>query len=539
MSYRDIIYNQEARQKMMAGVDTLANSVKVTLGPRGRNVVLQQHIGSPIITKDGVSVAREVFLADPFENMGAQMLKEVASKANDEAGDGTTTATVLAQAILKEGMKHISAGVNPSEIKRGIDYATEQVLNTLESNSIPCKELEDLINVATISANGDREVGKLVAEAVQRVGETGVVTVESSNGLEDVLETVEGMKFDRGYLSPYFITNADKGVAELNEPYILLTDKFITSIQDLIPILEAVVKSGKPLLIIAEDVNGDVLSNLVMNTLRGAIRVVAVKSPGYGERKKAMLQDIATVTGASIASKDIGLDLDKLNLTHLGKARKVIITKDDTTIVDGEGSKEAIESRIKQIKDQAEALTSPYEKELTLERAARMVGGVAVIKVGAVTELEMKEKVDRVEDALRATQSAYQKGIVAGGGVSLVNASEHIKTSTDFSNEFLLGVNIIRDAVKAPFRQILINADKEPSVILDKILSSEDPNYGYNAHAETYGDMIEMGVIDPVKVTMSALKYASSIAGLMLTTDCMFAIVPDHNDKGSGQFPGV
>lgn len=535
---KEVKFNQDARSKMMDGVNILADAVKVTLGPKGRNVVLEQVFGGPIITKDGVSVAKEIILEDKFENMGAQMVKEVSSKANDTAGDGTTTATVLAQAILVEGMKSVSAGMNPVDIKRGIDYAVETVLENLKAQAIECKDLPSISNVATVSANNDRQVGDLVAQAVDKVGEDGVVTVEDGNGTEDFLETTDGMKFDRGFISPYFITDGDKQVAELDSPLILITDKFITSIQDLVPTLESVAKAGKQLLIIADDVGGDALSTLVVNTMRGAIRVAAVKAPGYGERKKAMMQDIAILTGSTIISDTVGLTLNSIQPHHLGSARKVVIDKNSTTIVEGAGDKEKLEDRIAKIKQQAEALNSPYDKEKTLERAAALVGGVAVIKVGASTELEMKEKKDRVEDALRATQAAVQMGIVAGGGVALIRAAKNLAPKKDASHEFNLGVEIIKRAVEAPLRQILLNAGQEPSVIVDKIKANKSNTFGYNAHSEKYGEMIEMGVIDPVKVTMSAIQYASSVAGLMLTTDCMVAIKPEPQ-KPQQPIPGM
>lgn len=535
---KEVKFNQDARSKMMDGVNILADAVKVTLGPKGRNVVLEQVFGGPVITKDGVSVAKEIILEDKFENMGAQMVKEVSSKANDTAGDGTTTATVLAQAILVEGMKSVSAGMNPVDIKRGIDYAVETVLENLKAQAIECKDLPSISNVATVSANNDRQVGDLVAQAVDKVGEDGVVTVEDGNGTEDFLETTDGMKFDRGFISPYFITDGDKQVAELDSPLILITDKFITSIQDLVPTLESVAKAGKQLLIIADDVGGDALSTLVVNTMRGAIRVAAVKAPGYGERKKAMMQDIAILTGSTIISDTVGLTLNSIQPHHLGSARKVVIDKNSTTIVEGAGDKEKLEDRIAKIKQQAEALNSPYDKEKTLERAAALVGGVAVIKVGASTELEMKEKKDRVEDALRATQAAVQMGIVAGGGVALIRAAKALAPKKDASHEFNLGVEIIKRAVEAPLRQILLNAGQEPSVIVDKIKANKSNTFGYNAHTEKYGEMIEMGVIDPVKVTMSAIQYASSVAGLMLTTDCMVAIKPEPQ-KPQQPIPGM
>lgn len=535
---KEVKFNQDARSKMMDGVNILADAVKVTLGPKGRNVVLEQVFGGPVITKDGVSVAKEIILEDKFENMGAQMVKEVSSKANDTAGDGTTTATVLAQAILVEGMKSVSAGMNPVDIKRGIDYAVETVLENLKAQAIECKDLPSISNVATVSANNDRQVGDLVAQAVDKVGEDGVVTVEDGNGTEDFLETTDGMKFDRGFISPYFITDGDKQVAELDSPLILITDKFITSIQDLVPTLESVAKAGKQLLIIADDVGGDALSTLVVNTMRGAIRVAAVKAPGYGERKKAMMQDIAILTGSTIISDTVGLTLNSIQPHHLGSARKVVIDKNSATIVEGAGDKEKLEDRIAKIKQQAEALNSPYDKEKTLERAAALVGGVAVIKVGASTELEMKEKKDRVEDALRATQAAVQMGIVAGGGVALIRAAKNLAPKKDASHEFNLGVEIIKRAVEAPLRQILLNAGQEPSVIVDKIKANKSNTFGYNAHTEKYGEMIEMGVIDPVKVTMSAIQYASSVAGLMLTTDCMVAIKPEPQ-KPQQPIPGM
>ena len=535
---KEVKFNQDARSKMMDGVNILADAVKVTLGPKGRNVVLEQVFGGPVITKDGVSVAKEIILEDKFENMGAQMVKEVSSKANDTAGDGTTTATVLAQAILVEGMKSVSAGMNPVDIKRGIDYAVETVIDNLKEQAIECKDILSISNVATVSANNDRQVGDLVAQAIDKVGEDGVVTVEDGNGTEDFLETTDGMKFDRGYISPYFITDGDKQVAELDSPLILITDKFITSIQDLVPTLESVAKAGKQLLIIADDVGGDALSTLVVNTMRGAIRVAAVKAPGYGERKKAMMQDIAILTGSTIISDTVGLTLNSIQPHHLGSARKVVIDKNSTTIVEGAGDKDQLEDRIAKIKQQAEALNSPYDKEKTLERAAALVGGVAVIKVGASTELEMKEKKDRVEDALRATQAAVQMGIVAGGGVALIRAAKALAPKKDATHEFNLGVEIIKRAVEAPLRQILLNAGEEPSVIVDKIKANKSNTFGYNAHSEKYGEMIEMGVIDPVKVTMSAIQYASSVAGLMLTTDCMVAIKPEPQ-KPQQPIPGM
>lgn len=535
---KEVKFNQDARSKMMDGVNILADAVKVTLGPKGRNVVLEQVFGGPVITKDGVSVAKEIILEDKFENMGAQMVKEVSSKANDTAGDGTTTATVLAQAILVEGMKSVSAGMNPVDIKRGIDYAVETVIDNLKEQAIECKDILSISNVATVSANNDRQVGDLVAQAISKVGEDGVVTVEDGNGTEDFLETTDGMKFDRGYISPYFITDGDKQVAELDSPLILITDKFITSIQDLVPTLESVAKAGKQLLIIADDVGGDALSTLVVNTMRGAIRVAAVKAPGYGERKKAMMQDIAILTGSTIISDTVGLTLNSIQPHHLGSARKVVIDKNSTTIVEGAGDKEKLEDRIAKIKQQAEVLNSPYDKEKTLERAAALVGGVAVIKVGASTELEMKEKKDRVEDALRATQAAVQMGIVAGGGVALIRAAKTLAPKKGATHEFNLGIEIIKRAVEAPLRQILLNAGEEPSVIVDKIKANKSNTFGYNAHTEKYGEMIEMGVIDPVKVTMSAIQYASSVAGLMLTTDCMVAIKPEPQ-KAQQPIPGM
>ncbi|MCR3754678.1 MAG: chaperonin GroEL [Candidatus Westeberhardia cardiocondylae] len=538
MTAKDVKFGSDSRVKMLRGVNVLADAVKVTLGPKGRNVVLDKSFGAPMITKDGVSVAREIELEDKFENMGAQMVKEVASKANDTAGDGTTTATVLAQAIVNEGLKAVAAGMNPMDLKRGIDKAVIGAVEELKKLSVPCSDSKAIAQVGTISANSDETVGKLIAEAMEKVGKEGVITVEEGSGLQDELDVVEGMQFDRGYLSPYFINKQDSGVVELENPFILLADKKISNIREMLPILEAVAKSSKPLLIIAEDVEGEALATLVVNTMRGVVKVAAVKAPGFGDRRKAMMQDIAILTAGTVISEEIGLDLEKSTLEDMGQAKRVLITKDTTTIIDGVGNKTAISNRVAQINQQREEATSDYDKEKLQERVAKLAGGVAVIKVGAATEVEMKEKKARVEDALHSTRAAVEEGVVAGGGVALIrvaNSIMHLKGDNEDQN---VGIKVARRAMEAPLRQIVANAGEEPSVIANKVRKSEGST-GYNAATEKYGNMIEMGILDPTKVTRSALQYAASIAGLMITTECMITDLPkeDKNDLSGASNP--
>ncbi|MDO4698610.1 MAG: chaperonin GroEL [Pasteurellaceae bacterium] len=536
MAAKDVKFGNEARVKMLNGVNVLADAVKVTLGPKGRNVVLDKAFGAPTITKDGVSVAREIELEDKFENMGAQMVKEVASKANDAAGDGTTTATVLAQAIVNEGLKAVAAGMNPMDLKRGIDKAVTAVVEELKALSKPCETSKEIEQVGTISANSDTTVGKLIAQAMEKVGKEGVITVEDGTGLEDALDVVEGMQFDRGYLSPYFINKPEAGTVELENPYILLVDKKISNIREILPVLEAVAKAGKPLLIIAEDIEGEALATLVVNTMRGIVKVAAVKAPGFGDRRKAMLQDIAILTSGTVISEEIGMELEKATLEELGQAKRVVISKDNTTIIDGIGDEVQIKGRIAQIRQQIEDSTSDYDKEKLQERVAKLAGGVAVIKVGAATEVEMKEKKDRVDDALHATRAAVEEGIVAGGGVALVRAASKVAgVLTGDNEEQNVGIRLALRAMEAPLRQIVTNAGEEASVVARNVKDGSG-NYGYNASTEQYGDMLEMGILDPTKVTRSALQFAASIAGLMITTECMITDLPKEEkaDLGAG-----
>ena len=527
MAAKDVQFGNEVRQKMVNGVNTLANAVRVTLGPKGRNVVLDRSFGGPHITKDGVTVAKEIELKDKFENMGAQMVKEVASKTNDVAGDGTTTATVLAQAIVAEGMKYVTAGMNPTDLKRGIDKAVAALVEELKNIAKPCDTSKEIAQVGSISANSDEQVGAIIAEAMEKVGKEGVITVEDGKSLENELDVVEGMQFDRGYLSPYFINDAEKQIAALDNPFVLLFDKKISNIRDLLPVLEQVAKASRPLLIIAEDVEGEALATLVVNNIRGILKTVAVKAPGFGDRRKAMLQDIAILTGGVVISEEVGLSLEKATLDDLGQAKRIEIGKENTTIIDGFGDAAQIEARVAEIRQQIETATSEYDKEKLQERVAKLAGGVAVIKVGAATEVEMKEKKDRVEDALHATRAAVEEGVVAGGGVALLRARAALENLHTGNADQDAGVQIVLRAVESPLRQIVANAGGEPSVVVNKVLEGKG-NYGYNAGSGEYGDMIEMGVLDPAKVTRSALQHAASIAGLMLTTDCMIAEIPEE-----------
>lgn len=536
MAAKIVQFNTDARDKMLRGVNILANAVKVTLGPKGRNVVIQKSFGAPRSTKDGVSVAKEIELEDAFENMGAQMIREVASKTNDKAGDGTTTATVLAQAIVQEGLKAVAAGMNPMDLKRGIDKAVVTVLEEIKTSSKPVSNNSEIAQVGTISANGDVEVGTLIAEAMAKVGNDGVITVEEAKTAETTVDIVEGMQFDRGYLSPYFITNADKMEAILEEPLILLHEKKLTSLQPMLPILEAVVQSGRPLLIIAEDIEGEALATLVVNKLRGGLRVAAVKAPGFGDRRKAMLEDIAVLTGGQVISEDLGIKLESVSLDMLGKAKKVSITKDDTTVVEGAGEKEAIEARVSQIKAQIEATTSDYDREKLQERLAKLAGGVAVLRVGGSTEVEVKEKKDRVDDALNATRAAADEGIVPGGGIALLKASKKLEGLTGDNADQNAGIAIIRRALQAPIRQISENAGVEGSIVVGKVLESNDASFGFNAQTEEYGDLVKMGVIDPAKVVRTALQDAASVAGILITTE---AAVADAPKKSGGAAPDM
>ena len=541
MAAKDVKFGNDARVKMLKGVNVLADAVKVTLGPKGRNVILDKSFGAPTITKDGVSVAREIELEDKFENMGAQMVKEVASKANDAAGDGTTTATVLAQAIVNEGLKAVAAGMNPMDLKRGIDKAVSAVVSELKNLSKPCETSKEIEQVGTISANSDSIVGQLIAQAMEKVGKEGVITVEDGTGLDDELAVVEGMQFDRGYLSPYFINKPETATVELDNPYILLVDKKVSNIRELLPVLEGVAKAGKPLLIIAEDIEGEALATLVVNTMRGIVKVAAVKAPGFGDRRKAMLQDIAILTAGTVISEEIGMELEKATLEDLGQAKRVVINKDNTTIIDGVGDEAQIKGRVAQIRQQIEESTSDYDKEKLQERVAKLAGGVAVIKVGAATEVEMKEKKDRVDDALHATRAAVEEGIVAGGGVALVRAATKVAATLKGDNEEQdVGIKLALRAMEAPLRQIVTNAGEEASVVASAIKNGEG-NFGYNAGTEQYGDMIEMGILDPTKVTRSALQFAASVAGLMITTECMVTDLPkdDKADLGAAGMGGM
>jgi len=537
MAAKDVYFASDARDRMLRGVNTLANAVKVTLGPKGRNVVIEKSFGAPRSTKDGVTVAKEIELTDRFENLGAQLIREVASKTNDKAGDGTTTATVLAQAIVVEGLKSVAAGMNPMDLKRGVDKAVAKVVEEIKATSKKVSANSEIAQVGTISANGDTEVGEMIARAMEKVGNEGVITVEEAKTAETELDVVEGMQFDRGYLSPYFITNAEKMEAELEEPLILLFEKKLSSLQPLLPVLEAVVQSGRPLLIIAEDVEGEALATLVVNKLRGGLRVAAVKAPGFGDRRKAMLEDIATLTGGQLISEDLGIKLETVTLEMLGKAKKVTITKDDTTIVDGSGDKGDIEGRISQIKKQIEDTTSDYDKEKLQERLAKLAGGVAVIRVGGSTEVEVKEKKDRVDDALNATRAAVEEGIVPGGGVALLKASRVLDGFKGDNDDQEAGVAIVRRALQAPIRQIAENAGVEGSIVVGKVLENSSATFGFNAQTEEYVDMVKAGVIDPAKVVRTALQDAASVAGLLITTEAAIVEAPKKGGAGGGM-PG-
>jgi chaperonin GroEL len=531
MAAKEIRFGEDARARMVKGVNILANAVKATLGPKGRNVVLDKSFGAPTITKDGVSVAKEIELADKFENMGAQMVKEVASKTSDIAGDGTTTATVLAQALIREGMKAVAAGMNPMDLKRGIDKAVIEAVSELKKISKPCSTSKEIAQVGSISANSDENIGELIAKAMDKVGKEGVITVEEGSGLENELDVVEGMQFDRGYLSPYFINNQQSMSAELEDPFILLYDKKIANVRELLPVLEGVAKAGKPLLIVAEEVEGEALATLVVNTIRGIVKVCAVKAPGFGDRRKAMLEDMAILTGGTVISEEVGLQLEKATIKDLGRAKKIQVSKENTTIIDGAGEGEGIQSRIKQIKAQIEETTSDYDREKLQERVAKLAGGVAVIKVGASTEIEMKEKKARVEDALHATRAAVEEGVVPGGGVALVRALAAIGSLKGINEDQNHGITIALRAMEAPLREIVTNAGEEPSVVLNKVKDGKG-SYGYNAANGEYGDMIEFGILDPTKVTRTALQNAASIAGLMITTEAMVAEAPKKDDGG-------
>jgi chaperonin GroEL len=537
MAAKDVKFSQDAREKMLRGVDVLANAVKVTLGPKGRNVVIEKSFGAPRITKDGVTVAKEIELSDKFENMGAQMVREVASKQNDAAGDGTTTATVLAQAIVREGAKAVAAGMNPMDLKRGIDVAVETVTKELERNSRKVTKSDEIAQVGTISANGDASIGKMIGEAMDKVGNEGVITVEEAKSLETELDVVEGMQFDRGYLSPYFVTNTEKMVAELEDPYVLIHEKKLTGLQAMLPVLEAVVQSGKPLLIIAEDVEGEALATLVVNKLRGGLKIAAVKAPGFGDRRKAMLEDIAILTGGTAISEDLGIKLENVTLQMLGRAKKVRIEKEATTIVDGAGSRKDIDARIAQIKAQIEETTSDYDREKLQERLAKLAGGVAVIRVGGATEVEVKEKKDRVDDALNATRAAVQEGILPGGGVALLRAAKALENLKGANDDQRTGIDIVRKALESPIRQIAENAGVEGSIVVGKLTDKGDYAFGFDAQSEDYGDMFKLGIIDPTKVVRTAIQDAASVAGLLITTEAMVAEKP-KKDTPAPVMPG-
>ncbi len=536
MAAKEVKFGDSARARMVEGINILADAVKVTLGPKGRNVVLERSFGGPTVTKDGVSVAKEIELKDKFANMGAQMVKEVASKTSDIAGDGTTTATVLAQAIVREGMKYVAAGMNPMDLKRGIDKAVAATIEELKAISKPCTTTKEIAQVGSISANSDSSIGDIIAEAMEKVGKEGVITVEDGKSLANELDVVEGMQFDRGYLSPYFINNPDKQVALLDNPFVLLFDKKISNIRDLLPVLEQVAKASRPLLIIAEDVDGEALATLVVNNIRGILKTVAVKAPGFGDRRKAMLEDIAILTGGTVISEETGLSLEKADLKDLGQAKRIEIGKENTTIIDGAGDEASIQARVKQIRVQIEEATSDYDREKLQERVAKLAGGVAVIKVGAATEVEMKEKKARVEDALHATRAAVEEGIVPGGGVALLRARSAVKTLKGDNHDQDAGIKLILKAIEAPLREIVANAGEEASVVVDKVVRGKG-NYGYNAATDEYGDMVEMGVLDPTKVTRTALQNAASVAGLMLTTECMVAELAE--DKPAAGMPDM
>ena len=534
MAAKDVKFNTDARNRMLKGVNILADAVKVTLGPKGRNVVLDKSFGAPRITKDGVTVAKEIELEDKFENMGAQMVKEVASRTNDEAGDGTTTATVLAQAIVREGMKSVAAGMNPMDLKRGIDLATAKVVEHIKAAARPVSDSAEVAQVGTISANGEAEIGRQIADAMQKVGNDGVITVEENKGLETETEVVEGMQFDRGYLSPYFVTNPEKMTTELEDAIILLHEKKLSSLQPMVPLLESVIQSGKPLLIISEDVEGEALATLVVNKLRGGLKIAAVKAPGFGDRRKAMLQDIAILTGGQVISEDLGMKLENVTLDMLGSAKRISITKDETTIVDGHGEKAEIEARVAQIRQQIEETTSDYDREKLQERVAKLAGGVAVIRVGGMTEVEVKERKDRVDDALNATRAAVQEGVVVGGGVALIQGAKSLDGLKGANADQDAGIAIVRKALEAPLRQIAENSGVDGSVVAGKIRESNDLSFGFNAQTEEYGDMFKFGVIDPAKVVRTALEDASSVAGLLITTEAMVADKPEPKGQGAG-----
>ncbi|UWR27093.1 chaperonin GroEL [Sulfitobacter sp. S223] len=539
MSAKDVKFGTDARNKMLKGVNILADAVKVTLGPKGRNVVLDKSFGAPRITKDGVSVAKEIELEDKFENMGAQMVKEVASRTNDEAGDGTTTATVLAQAIVREGMKSVAAGMNPMDLKRGIDLATAKVVEAIIAAARPVNDSDEVAQVGTISANGEAEIGRQIADAMQKVGNEGVITVEENKGLETETDVVEGMQFDRGYLSPYFVTNSDKMTVELEDAIILLHEKKLSSLQPMVPLLEQVIQSQKPLLIISEDVEGEALATLVVNKLRGGLKIAAVKAPGFGDRRKAMLQDLAVLTGGQVISEDLGMKLESVTMDMLGSAKKVQITKDETTIVDGAGEKAEIEARVAQIRNQIEETTSDYDKEKLQERVAKLAGGVAVIRVGGMSEVEVKERKDRVDDALNATRAAVQEGVVVGGGVALIQGGKALDGLKGANSDQDVGIAIIRRAIEAPLRQIAENSGVDGSVVAGKIRESNDVTFGFNAQTEEYGDMFKFGVIDPAKVVRTALQDAASVAGLLITTEAMVADRPSKDGGAGGGMPDM
>ncbi|MFC0200488.1 chaperonin GroEL [Paracoccus rhizosphaerae] len=539
MASKEVKFSTDARDRMLKGVNVLADAVKVTLGPKGRNVVIDKSFGAPRITKDGVSVAKEIELSDKFENMGAQMVREVASRTNDEAGDGTTTATVLAQAIVKEGMKAVAAGMNPMDLKRGIDLATSKVVEAIKAAARPVNDSDEVAQVGTISANGEANIGRFIADAMQKVGNEGVITVEENKGMETEVEVVEGMQFDRGYLSPYFVTNPDKMVAEMEDAYILLHEKKLSSLQPMVPLLEAVIQSGKPLVIVAEDVEGEALATLVVNKLRGGLKIAAVKAPGFGDRRKAMLQDIAILTGGQVISEDLGMKLENVGIDMLGRAKKITINKDNTTIVDGAGEKAEIEARVSQIRQQIEETTSDYDKEKLQERVAKLAGGVAVIRVGGMSEVEVKERKDRVDDALNATRAAVQEGVVVGGGVALVQGGKALEGVTGINGDQDAGIAIIRRALEAPMRQIAENAGVDGAVVAGKVRESSDKAFGFNAQTEEYGDMFKFGVIDPAKVVRTALEDASSVAGLLITTEAMIAEKPEPKAAAGGGMPDM
>ena len=539
MAAKDVKFDTDARNKMLNGVNILADAVKVTLGPKGRNVLLDKSFGAPRITKDGVSVAKEIELEDKFENMGAQMVKEVASRTNDEAGDGTTTATVLAQAIVREGLKSVAAGMNPMDLKRGIDLATSKVVEAIQSAARPVSDSDEVAQVGTISANGEAEIGRQIADAMQKVGNEGVITVEENKGLETETDVVEGMQFDRGYLSPYFVTNPDKMTAELEDCMILLHEKKLSSLQAMVPLLESVIQSQKPLLIIAEDVEGEALATLVVNKLRGGLKIAAVKAPGFGDRRKAMLQDIAILTGGQVISEDLGMKLENVTMDMLGTAKKIQITKDETTIVDGNGEKAEIEARVAQIRGQIDETASDYDREKLQERVAKLAGGVAVIRVGGMTEIEVKERKDRVDDALNATRAAVQEGVVVGGGVALVQGAKALAGLEGANNDQTVGINIVRKAIEAPLRQIAENAGVDGAVVAGKIRESDDLTFGFNAQTEEYGDMFKFGVIDPAKVVRTALQDAASVGSLLITTEAMVADKPEKGGAAAGGMPDM